>query len=194
MTSSKPPLWFAALFLLFYLPASPLRAQITVVAKPTLKYAKKQVWFVSLTNEGAAPVTVSREAVMQKFLAIHEYPNDIAQDVLSAAASGSPRSWVPTLFGVLLPLGQTAAEGTALATHKNGPVYIAGAVSIISVVVQLVSSRAKNPAKYFPEALPMGAVTLPSGGGATYGVVSDLMPGAVALGPFEIGEKKGSAQ
>lgn len=183
------PFWFRALFLILYFPLSlPLSAQVVAVAKPTLKYAKKQIWSITLTNSSASPITVSRESIMQKFLPIAEYPNDIAQDTLLAAASRSPHSWAGTLWSILMPLGQTAAEGTALATRKNGPIYIAGALSVTGMAVQLFSSRAVTPQKYFHEILPEGQITLAAGsaGGATYNVVSDLVPSAQALGPFII--------
>jgi len=166
--------------------AASARGQATVVFKPTLVYAKKQIWTVSIKSDNpAAPQSYPREAITQLAPGISEYPNDIAQDVLMAAATRSPGSWLSKLWGILSPPAAGALNGLAIARRTNGPLYIAAGISAIDLGIALVGSRAPQPQKYFAEMLPAN-VGLPPGGGATYGLVSGPVKDPLPLGPFQL--------
>jgi len=172
-----------AALLLLALPAWP---QATVVFKPTMVYAKKQIWTVSIKSDNpAAPQSYPREAITQLAPAISEYPNDIAQDVMLAAATRNPGSFLTKLWGILAPPAAGALNGLAIARKTNGPLYISAGISAIDLGIALVGSRAPQPQKYFAEMLPAN-VGLPPGGGATYGLVSDAVKNPQPLGPFHL--------
>ena len=172
------------LFSLF-VPLSPLRGQVTAVARPVIHYAHNRIWFVSLSNEGPTPVTMSREAILVR-LNISVYPNDIAEAVLDSAAASDAKTWVKTAWNVGSPMAVAALDGTAIETKKNGPLYISGAVAIANLAVQLIGSAAPTPSKYYGEILPAGNITLQAGTGATYGVVTAYSKLDAPVGPVVI--------
>jgi hypothetical protein len=166
--------------------AARAQAVVTVTARPTLKYAKKEIWFVSLVNNGLMSATMSREAILQAFPNLSVFPNDLAEDVLTAAAASNPHTWIAAAWNVVSPMAIVALDGTAIETKKNGPLYISGAVAVANLAVQLIGARAPNPSKYFGEILPSGMVTLAPGAGATYGVVTAFSRYDAAQGPFTV--------
>lgn len=159
---------------------------VLVSAQPILSYARHRIWTIQIQNNGLTPVMLSRESILQALPMIAALPNDLAQDILNGAAASNAHTWVQQLGNILLPAGEAAAAGTAIETKKNGPVYIAAGVAAISLGIQVFGSRAPNPSKYYNEMLPVGTVTIGSGAGVTYGVVTSISKTDTAQGPVPV--------
>lgn len=167
---------------------APAASTVTVSVRPTLQYAHYEIWFFYISNENATSISVSRESLLQKF-PLAPLPNDIASDILTAAASKNPHSWIPKAWTIISPMAITGLDATAIETKKNGPIYISGGIAIANLFVQLVAQNAPNPGKYFGEALPTGNAIIPANGGSTFGVVTAWSKSDVPLGPFLVAGK-----
>jgi hypothetical protein len=163
-------------------PEVTLRANITVMFKPLslkstkLIYNNDQVgiWTVAIKNNSIYNLTINRNDIMIEVPDIVDFPNNLAQDILTRDANKSFWSIASKTLTEMLNLGGPALTATGLATNSKSLGYWGLSASVLTYFIGRATTRSPNPNPYFNMLMPDIIILNSERSSSTYFLVAAL--------------------
>jgi|SRR5579872_2193097 len=143
------------------------------------------VWQTEVCSEQATPLTIPRERLMAAVPAIHELPNDIAQEVLNRRAAASAPSVALRIIDGTLPIVSTAGVAYGLSKKQNYATISGLSLMAVMLIRAEVARGAPNPQTILGDLLP-ATVSLVAAQCGTWLIVAGMAPSVETIGPIRI--------
>ncbi len=173
---------------LLLLAAGMLAAQVSATLKPisiagakgAIGDSKVGLWTVSIVNRYAVPVDVPHEVISEAFPALKDFPNQLAEDLLTRSASNSFWSVVARWGPQVLAAAGAAYGIQGIIAGNITHVWIGQGVAMAPMAFNRATARAPAPNVYFSSFCPE-RISVPAYGAATCFIASGLVRNASTM-------------
>ncbi len=163
-------------------------AQVTVIAKPisisgarsAIGTTKVGLWAVTLTSRYAIEVDVPHERITQAFPLLRDFPNRLAEDMLTRQSSNSFWSVLSRWGPPLLTAAGAAYGAHGIAAGQNTQAWVGQGVILLPLLFARVGQRAPAPGVYFSDFCP-AHIPLPAYGAASCYLAAGIVKSAAPM-------------